>query len=130
MRLPATAIGFYIGLGAARSYQRVADEFRVTRQAVGRRAKRDNWQAEAAKADEVARQRAVAEAVESLADMNARQLRICQVIQKKALEALRASCDLSTMEAVRALGISLELERAIRQSGEERPLKIVIGGSA
>ena len=130
MRLPAAAIGFYIGLGANRSYQRVAEEFHVTRQAVARRAKRDNWQAEAAKADEEARRRAVQDAVESLADMNARHLKICQLMQKKALESLRASGDLTTMEAIRALGIAVEQERAIRMGSETQPLKIVIGGSA
>ena len=130
MRLPAAAIGFYIGLGANRSYQRVAEEFRVTRQAVARRAKRDNWQADAAKADEEARRRAVQDAVESLADMNARHLKICQLMQKKALESLRASGELTTMEAIRALGIAVEQERAIRMGSETQPLKIVIGGSA
>lgn len=130
MRLPPTALAFYVGLGAARSYQRVAEEFRVSRQAVARRAKRDNWPTQVAKADEEARQRAVAEAVETLAEMNARHLKICQVMQKKALEALRAGSDLTTMEALRGLAIAMEQERTIRQGSEPRELQIVIGGRA
>ena len=128
MRLPSTAFAFYVGLGAERSYQRVAAEFGVSRQAVARRAQRDNWQAEVAKAEEVARQKAEAEALESLANMNARHLRICQVILKKGLDALRHSGDLSTMEAVRAIAIGLEKEREIRQSSDDRPIEIFIGG--
>lgn len=98
MKLPPIAFAFYLSLGTGRTYQRVAERFGVSRQAVARRALKDRWQDQVAKAEEKARQRAVQEATDSLESMNERHLKTAQLIQKKAIERLRDSSDLSVME--------------------------------
>lgn len=119
-RIPPEAFEFYLGQGAARSYQGVAGAFGVSKQAVVKLAQRERWQERIAHAEREAKRKAVEKVAESLEDMNTRHLKTLRVIQAKALEALRLMPLSTAMEAVRALDLSIAKERLIRGEPSDR----------
>ena len=119
-RLPSDAFSYYLGLGSQRSYQRVADEFGISKRAVTKRADRDRWQERLAAIETEARHRSDEKAVETLEEMSDRHLRSLRIVQGKALEALRALPLGTAMEAVRALDMSIKQERTIRGEPSDR----------
>ena len=120
-RIPSTrAFEFYVGLGPDRSYQRVADEFGVSKRAVTKLAARERWQQRVAELERQAREGAEKKALESLEGMNLRHLKSLKVVQGKALEALRTMPLSTAMEAVRALDMAIRQERLIRGEPSDR----------
>lgn len=119
-RIPAEAFEYYVGLGASRSYEAVAEKYAVSKTAVVKLAKREDWQARLARVELEAHQRSEQRAVETIEAMNDRHLRVMQVIQKKALETLKSMSLDTAIEAVRALEISVRHERLIRGEPSER----------
>ena len=65
-KLPAEAFQFYLGLGIDRSYQKVAEHFRVAKGTVTALARKDDWQTRLAKVEREARNRADEKAVETM----------------------------------------------------------------
>jgi len=120
-RIPAAkAFEFYVGLGADRSYQRVADEFGVSKRAVTKLASRERWQQRVLDVERQAREGAEKRALESLEGMNLRHLKSLKIVQGKALEALRSMPLTTAMEAVRALDMAIRQERLIRGEPSDR----------
>lgn len=120
-RIPAAeAFEFYVGLGPDRSYQRVADEFGVSKRAITKLAGRERWQERVLELERQAREGAEQRALESLEGMNLRHLKSLKIIQGKALEALRSMPLATAMEAVRALELAIRQERLIRGEPSER----------
>lgn len=119
-KLPKDAFEHYVGLGPERSYQAVADHYQVSKRAVTDLARREQWQQRLLGIEQEARQRSEARLLESLEQMNERHLKTLQVIQRKALEALRSMSLGSAMEAVRALDITIQKERLIRGEPSDR----------
>ena len=119
-KLPAEAFSFYVGLGAERSYQLVAEHYGVVKQTVVATAARESWQEKLAEMERAQRAAAEQRARETLDEMNERHLRILQVVQKKALEALRTMPLGTAMEAVRALDLAVRQERVIRGEPSDR----------
>ena len=113
-RLPPEAFSIYLGLGHERSYEAVARHYGVSKRAVTKLAARENWQERVRAADEATRAKVEEKVQETLEEMNERHLKTVQFIQRKALEALRATAISSGMDAVRALTMGLEKERLIR----------------
>ena len=119
-RIPAGAFDFYFALGADRSYQAVADKFGVSKTAIVNLASKEDWRGRLLKVERDAHQRSEQRAVESLDAMNSRHLKTLQVIQGKALEALKVMQLDSAIDAVRALELSIRQERIIRGEPSER----------
>jgi hypothetical protein len=119
-KIPAEAYSFYLGLGQLRSYEAVAAKYGVTKRAVTRCAKREQWQPRLEVAERQARERAEEKAQESLDEMNDRHLKTMQLVQKKAIEALRQMPLDTAMNAVRALALSVDRERLIRGEPTDR----------
>lgn len=119
-RIPSDAFEYYLSLGASRSYEAVAKKYGVSKTAVVNFANREDWQAQLARVEREAKQRGEKRAVETIEAMNDRHLRVMQVIQKKALEALKAMSLDTAIEAVRALDIAVRQERLIRGEPSER----------
>jgi hypothetical protein len=120
-RIPPTeAFEFYVGLGPDRSYQRVANEFGVSKRAITKLAARERWQQRVAELERQAREGAERKALESLEGMNLRHLKSLKIIQGKALEALRTMPLSTAMEAVRALDMAIRQERLIRGEPSDR----------
>ena len=118
-KLPADSFDFYVGLGAERSYQTVADHFGVTKRAVTKRASQERWQARVADLEATARRAAEKKPLETLEEMSVRHLKSLRVVQGRALETLRSTAIESAMDAVRALDMALKQERVIRGEPSE-----------
>ena len=119
-KLPSDAFDYYLGLGPSRSYTAVGTRYACTKRAVTKAAVRDGWQARLAKIESTARERSDSKAVETIEAMNTRHLKILQIIQGKALDALRTFSLQDAMAAVRALDLSVKQERVIRGEPGER----------
>lgn len=119
-KLPADAFNFYLGLGATRSYEAVAKQYRVSKRSVTSLAVKEHWQQRIAEAERKARERSDEKAVETLEEMNDRHLSTMKFVQKKALETLRTMPIASAMDAVRALTLGVDRERLIRGEPTDR----------
>lgn len=117
---PAEALAFYLGLGANRSYEAVAQKFGVSKQAVVKLALKERWQDRLQVVEQQAHQSVERAAAESLEAMNERHLQTLRVIQRKSLEALKTMPLNTAMEAVRALDMALTKERLIRGEPSDR----------
>lgn len=113
-RIPSDAFSAYVGMGHARSYQAIADKYNVTKRAVAKAAKREEWPKRLAEIEQKARDDADRKLKESISEMNVRHLQVMKFIQAKAIDALKSLPLNTAMEAIRAYGISLEKERLIR----------------
>ena len=119
-KIPADAFAFYVSLGSGRSYQAVAHNFDVSKQAITKLAIRERWQKRIDEIETTARARSETKAIETLEAMNERHMRTLQVIQRKALETLKAMPLTSAMDAVRALDMSIAKERLVRGEPSDR----------
>ena len=120
-RLPPEAFEYYIGLGEDRSYELVAERFGVSKGAVTKRAKRDDWQERLLRIEREARERIDSRLIESIDAMNTRHLKMMQALQGKALEALKNYPIHNAAAAARVLDIAVARERAIRGTPDSRP---------
>ena len=107
-------------LGPDRSYQAVADHFRVDKKTVTRHAAADDWQGRLAKVEAEARSRTEEHLIENLESVNRRHLQTLRVIQGKALDALKRLPLSTAMDAVRSLDLAIKQERLIRGEPSER----------
>lgn len=119
-KLPPGAFEQYLALGSTRSYDAVAEHFGTSKRTVTRQAAKEQWQERVEKIERRAREGADEKMAESLEQMNVRHLRILQVIQGRALEALKAMPLATAMEAVRSLEATIRQERVIRGEPGER----------
>ena len=119
-RLPPEAFDHYVGLGPERSYEAVAQFYGVSKRAVTKRASSEGWQKRLSGLEAQARQRSDEQIVETIEQMKVRHLKTLQVVQRKALEALKSYSLTTAMEAVRALDVSIKQERLIRGEPSER----------
>lgn len=119
-KIPKDAFQFYVSLGPDRSYQRVAQEYGISKRAVTRHAAKEAWQGRLSRIEEEARKRGDEGLVETIEEMNERHFKLLRVVQGKAIETLRAMPLNSAMDAVRALDIVLRQERIIRGEPTDR----------
>ena len=119
-KLPTDAFDVYVSLGPSRSYATVAKQFGVTKRAVTKLAAKEGWQGRLAQLEAKARERSDTKIVETLESMNGRHLKMLQVIQGKALEALKAFPLRDAMTAVRSLDLAIRQERTIRGEPGDR----------
>jgi hypothetical protein len=118
-RIPRDAFVYYLSLGPNRSYEAVAEHFKVSRRGIARLAKRQQWQDRIADIERKAQQSMDQHAQEALEAVNDRHLRTAQVLLRKGLEYLRERA-LTQALAVRAIEIGIKLERDIRGIASDR----------
>ncbi len=119
-KLPLESYSYYLSLGTSRSYEAVARHYNVSKRAVTHLAAKEGWQQKVAAAEAVARTKAVERAQETVEEMNERHLKTVQLVQRKALEALRQTAITDAMDAVRALSTAVRDERLIRGEPTDR----------
>ena len=119
-KLPPEAYAFYVSLGQDRSYEAVAAKYDVCERAVADKGKREHWQERIAEQEKKARERVDEQAVETLAQMSNRHLKVLKFIQAKAIETIKSTPLDSCMDAVKAFALSIEKERLIRGEPTER----------
>ena len=113
-KIPPDAFSHYFSLGPTRSYQAVAEHYKVSKRAVTAMAEREGWQGRLTELEKQARTKTDEKVVETLEEMNVRHLKVLRYIQSKAIEALKSMPIDSAMDAVRAFGLTLDRERTIR----------------
>ena len=119
-KIPEDAFDFYYSLGLERSYQRVADEYKVSKQAVTNMATKEDWQGRLKTIELKARLKSEKKAVETAQAIRNRHLQAARVIQTKALEALKKLSLDSAMDAVKALDLGVKQERLLIGEASER----------
>jgi hypothetical protein len=117
--LPDDAFGRYVAMGVGRTYEGLARLLGVSKRTVVRRAIAERWQERLAQVEEEAQRKTIERAAEDLAGIDERHLRTTRAIQARALDALKNMPINSGMSAVRALDVSVKLERAILGRGKE-----------
>jgi hypothetical protein len=120
-KLPLEAYAYYVSLSLAeRSYDAVATKFDVCERTVADTAKRDHWQERIAEQERRARDRVDERAVETLAQMNERHLKVFRYVQGKSIETIKSVPLESAMDAIKAYALAAEKERLIRGEPTER----------
>ena len=119
-KLPHDAFDLYFKLGANRSYQQLAAHFGVSKKTVVAVAKADDWQGRISRMEKEIARRADEQTVEDLLAMRTRHLKMIQLLQSKALEALKNLPIGTAHQAVLALLKSIEQERLVRGEPTER----------
>ena len=119
-KIPTNAFDVYFAMGPGRSYDAMAERFRVSKQAITKTATKERWQERVAEIEQRVQADSKEKAVDVLKEMNERHLRVLRAIQAKALETLREKPLRTGMDAVRALELSIRHERLVRGEPSER----------
>ncbi|HEV8455441.1 MAG TPA: hypothetical protein VGQ24_11135 [Gemmatimonadales bacterium] len=106
-KIPADAFDFYFSLGPSRSYQAVADRYKVTKRAVTDLAKRERWQARLEKVVAEARAKSDQRMAEVIEKERERHLQALRLVLGKGLESLKGMRFTQPMEAARAIGLAV-----------------------
>jgi len=124
MKLPPEAFEFYVGLGVERSYQLVAEHYGVTKVAVAKRAKRDDWQERLRRLEDRAREESDKRSQEGLEAVRARQLKAVRFLQAKAIEVIRDQPPEKAVRAASALNIAWKHELLLLGEPTERQANV------
>jgi hypothetical protein len=119
-KLPSDAYAFYVSLGQERSYDAVATKFDVCERTVAEAAKRERWQERIADQERRARDRVDEKAVETLAQMSERHLKVLRFMEGKAIETMKERPLDSCMDAMKAFVLAIDKERLIRGEPTDR----------
>lgn len=112
-RIPPDAFDHYVSQGEQRSYQATAKHFGVSKCAVAKCAKREDWVGRLAKIEADARTISDRRVTESLADMQERHSKTLKVMGARVLQALRDCPITDGMDAIRAADMTIKLERLL-----------------
>jgi ABC-type branched-subunit amino acid transport system ATPase component len=119
-KIPPEAFHYYAEMGVGRSYQAVADHYHVSKVAVTKRAKKENWQSRLLDLEGEARKEADKKAVDSLEVVHARQLKASRYLQSKAVEAMKSLPPEKAIKAAAALNIGWKHELLLLGEPTER----------
>ncbi len=111
--LPTDSFDFWVGLGDNRTLGRVAKKYGVCGRTVSKRSATENWPGRLEKVERLAARRVESAQAQTIADISIRHLRDLRAIQNKAADAIRKYTIRNAMDAVRALEMSIKLERLI-----------------
>lgn len=112
-RIPPDAFDHYVAQGEQRSYQATAKHFGVSKCAVAKCAKREDWASRLAKIEADARTISDRRVTETLADMQERHSKTLKVMGARVLQALRDCPITDGMDAIRAADMTIKLERLL-----------------
>jgi hypothetical protein len=113
-RVPYDIFERYVALGPGRSCRELARQCGVSKRAITRRARAEDWNRRLGKIEAAATVKIEEKLIDDLASMDARHLKMVAVLQSRALEALRAMPIHSAAAAAKALDAAIGRERAIR----------------
>ena len=119
-KLPPEAFAYYVALGPGRSYEAVATKFGCTKRGIADCAKRERWQERIVELEQRGREKVDEQAIESIAEMNDRHLKIARYLQSKGLEGLQGGQRELMAPSTKTCTAGIELERLIRGEPTER----------
>jgi len=120
-KIPPDAFMHYYSLGPQRSYGAVAEKYGVSTRAVALAAQREHWQTQILDLERKARDNAVAQAQESLEEINERHLKVLRYVLGQGLDAMQKAPPPRFGEASRAVIAAIEKERAILCGESDKP---------
>ena len=121
-KIPPDAYALYLGLGPGRSYQAVADHYKISKRAVAFCAERERWQERIREEEKKLREKAEHQAAESNKTVRQSQLKVLRFIQGKAIEALKEMKIDSAVDAAKVYTLALDKERQLLgDTGGESP---------
>ena len=123
-KIPPEAFHYYAEMGLDRSYQAVADHYGVSKVAVVKRAKKENWQSRLRELEERAREKADKKVIDSLEVVHARQLKAARYLQAKAVEVMKNSPPEKAVRAASALNIAWKHELLLLGEPTERQANV------
>ncbi len=118
-KIPPGAYDCYVGNGANRGYQAVADKYGVSKRAVTGCAAREDWGSRLQKVEHEAREHGDKKLTETLQEMRNRHLVTVRAMQTRALSALQKYPLATGMEAMRAAEMAIKLERLVAGESTE-----------
>ncbi len=119
-KIPLEAFYYYAEMGVDRSYQAVADHYGVSKVAVTKRAKKENWQGRLRELEQQAREELNKKTVETIQAVKARQLKATRFVQSRTLEVLKNTPGEKGLKAVAALNIAWKHELVLLGEASER----------
>ena len=119
-KVPPDAFDYYVSLGPGRSYQATAKRYGVSKTAIVKCAKRDQWVERLEAIQSEARDQSERKLSESFADMHERHLKMLRAMSARALTALRDYPIEGGMDAIRAADMVIKLERLIAGEASRR----------
>ena len=119
-KIPGDAFEVYVAMGDGRSHAKLAAKYGCCKQAVTKRAIRDNWRERLQEIEVKAREHAAQKAIESLAEINARHLKLWKLVESRAMQALGVHTIDSAMEAAKALDLATKNIRLIKGEPTDR----------
>lgn len=90
-KIPTNAFEVYFAMGQGRSYDALAERFKVSKQAITKTAIKERWQERVAEIEQRVQADSKEKVVDLLNEMNERHLRVLRAIQAKALASGRLS---------------------------------------
>jgi hypothetical protein len=119
-KLPADSFEAYVAMGPERSYQAIATKYHCSKQAVTKKAAKERWQERLDEIEAEARRNSDKRVVQTLRDLNEKQLKLWQLVESRALQALRDHTLASAMDAAKALDLATKNIRLILGEATER----------
>jgi len=123
-RIPAEAYEDYLALGTERSYQALADRYGVSKTAIVKRARKENWQSRLADLERQAQERAEKKAVDEMEVVRKRHLQEARFLQARALQALKDLPPERGIRAASALSIAWKHELLLLGEPTERQANV------
>jgi len=123
-KLPLEAFEYYAGLGPSRSYQAVADHFKVAKGTVFQRAKKEDWPERIRALEKDARQKSEKRAQDALEAVRERQLKQARFVQAQALSAMKEATPKDAVKIAAALAIGWKHELLLLGEPTERSANV------
>lgn len=119
-RVPDGAFEVYVRLGEDRSYQTVADHFKVSKRAIQNVADRERWVDRLKAIEKEAQGRIDATLVDDVEQMKLRHSKMLRAITSRAAKAIQDFPLTSGMEGIRAAELAIKLERLLAGQPSDR----------
>jgi hypothetical protein len=112
-KIPTDAFDHYVAQGTGRSYQATADHFEVSKCAISKKAKKEDWAGRLAKIEGVARESSDKKLADTMGEMHDRHLALLKAAGMRVAECLRNLPLDSGMDAIRGVDLIIKLERLL-----------------
>jgi hypothetical protein len=112
-KLPSDAFAMYTAMGPERSYQAIADHFKVSKRTVTRTAVREDWMGRLSEIEKKTREMTDAKLVSDLHEMQLRHRKLLRAVGARAAKAISDFPLESGMEGIKAAEIAIKLERLL-----------------
>jgi len=119
-KIPTDAFDHYVAQGTGRSYQATADHFQVSKCAISKKAKKEDWAGRLAKIEGQARVSSDKKLAESLGEMHDRHLTLLKAVGMRVAECLQKFPLQDGMDGIRGVEMIIKMERLLAGEASKR----------